>query len=150
MIEAGIYVIRNKKSGKAHYAMSLDIHRALPLIRKQLLTGSHPCSPLQKDYNSHGSQAFDVDILELGSKDEIDDKFTRVPKSDYEVKKEPRPRGLTQEQKDLVQESVNESIRKRHSPETRAKMAAKRKAYWDRKFIEERDEIFKKMKEQDK
>lgn len=67
---SGIYIITNTVNGKIYIGESLDIYRRwhkehIPQLRK----GCHYNTSLQEDFNKHGEENFDFDILERYSED---------------------------------------------------------------------------------
>lgn len=61
----GIYCIRNILDGKCYYGQSDDIRRRFRNHRNCLAKGTHDNPRLQNAYNKHGSDAFEMSIVEL-------------------------------------------------------------------------------------
>ncbi len=60
----GIYRVRNKTNGKALIGASRDLPAALNRHRAQLRMGGHRNSQLQADWNTHGAEAFEFEIVD--------------------------------------------------------------------------------------
>lgn len=60
----GIYVIRNRFTGKKYVGESVDIKRRWAEHKRELANGSHHCWRLQKDYNRYGRHAFSFRVVE--------------------------------------------------------------------------------------
>jgi hypothetical protein len=61
---AGVYRIRNTRSGKALVGTSVDAPAMLNRQRLELRTGGHPNRSLQQDWNSEGADAFVFEVLD--------------------------------------------------------------------------------------
>ncbi len=61
---AGIFAVRNTKSGKALVGSSPDLPGMLNRQRFQLNMGAHPDKELQADWRTLGEQAFTFDVLD--------------------------------------------------------------------------------------
>ena len=48
---AGVYMIKNTRTGKVYIGSSWDIEQRLKEHRRCLARGKHPCKALQSDYN---------------------------------------------------------------------------------------------------
>lgn len=64
-VQAGIFQIRDTRNGKILLGSSLDLAGPLNRHRFMLSTNMHPNQALQKDWNSHGKDAFEFEVLEL-------------------------------------------------------------------------------------
>ena len=64
---AGLYLIKNRQTGKVFLGSSMDLHGPLNRHRSELMFGSHRLSQLQQDWNEQGEKAFDFRILETVS-----------------------------------------------------------------------------------
>ena len=60
----GVYVIRNRITGKKYVGESLDIKRRWREHKAELAKGKHHSKRLQKDYNRYGKLAFSYKVLE--------------------------------------------------------------------------------------
>lgn len=63
--QAGIFQIKNTKSGKVLLGSSTNLHGPLNKHRFMLAIGSHANLALQHDWNQLGADCFTFDILEL-------------------------------------------------------------------------------------
>jgi group I intron endonuclease len=63
--QAGIYQIRNTRSGKILLGSSTNLHGPLNKHRFMLSIGRHDNAALQEDWNRNGPDAFSFDILEV-------------------------------------------------------------------------------------
>ncbi len=61
---AGVYVVRNRASGKVLVGASTDLPGALNRQRFQLEHGAHPDRALQADWNALGPDAFTFEVLD--------------------------------------------------------------------------------------
>ncbi|MEJ2184948.1 MAG: GIY-YIG nuclease family protein [Gemmatimonadota bacterium] len=61
---AGVYRIRNTRSGRALVGTSVDAPAMLNRQRLQLRTGGHPNRALQQDWNADGADAFTFEVLD--------------------------------------------------------------------------------------
>ena len=61
---AGIYQVRNKKTGRVLIGSSLNLHGPLNRHRLQLDIGSHRSEALQRDWNALGPDAFAFEIVD--------------------------------------------------------------------------------------
>lgn len=62
--EAGIYQIKNKDNGKLLVASTRNL-KSLNGKRISLQLGTHVNKQLQLDWNEHGENAFDIEVLEV-------------------------------------------------------------------------------------
>ncbi|MBE0564487.1 MAG: metalloregulator ArsR/SmtB family transcription factor [Krumholzibacteria bacterium] len=62
--QAGIYGIRNLRSGRLLLGSALNLHGPLNRHRAQLGFGSHPCPALQADWNELGPEAFSFEVFD--------------------------------------------------------------------------------------
>lgn len=62
--KAGIYGIRNQKSGRLLLGSALNLHGPLNRHRAQLGFGSHPCKALQADWDALGPEAFTFEVFD--------------------------------------------------------------------------------------
>lgn len=60
----GVFVVRNRTSGKVFLGTSQDLPGALNRHRFQLKMGSHQNRALQADWNSLGEEAFEIELLD--------------------------------------------------------------------------------------
>jgi hypothetical protein len=60
----GVYRIRNTVTGKSFVASSVDLPAILNRHRAALRLGGHTHRELQKDWNEHGPEAFEFEILD--------------------------------------------------------------------------------------
>jgi group I intron endonuclease len=63
--QAGIYHIKNSKTGKVLLGSSTNLHGPLNKHRFILSTGRHDNAALQNDWNQFGPDAFSFEILEI-------------------------------------------------------------------------------------
>ena len=63
--QAGIFQIRNSKTGKILLGSSTNLHGPLNKHRFMLTIGRHDNAALQKDWNQFGADAFSFEILEI-------------------------------------------------------------------------------------
>ena len=63
--QAGIYHIKNSKTGKVLLGSSTNLHGPLNKHRFILSTGRHDNAALQNDWNQFGPDAFTFEILEV-------------------------------------------------------------------------------------
>jgi len=63
--EAGVYQVKNLKSGKIVLGSSKNLHGPLNRHRFMLSIGRHPNEALQTDWNQLGPAAFVFEILEI-------------------------------------------------------------------------------------
>ena len=61
---SGIYIIRNKKSGKVYIGSSVAVPRRLRLHRQALSRGGHGNPHLQRAWNHYGAEAFSFELVE--------------------------------------------------------------------------------------
>lgn len=76
--DMGVYVIESKVSGKMLVAVTRDLRSAMNSSRFKLNAGFHPNRELQKEWQEHGAEQFDIrplDTLEY-SKDESKTDYT--------------------------------------------------------------------------
>jgi hypothetical protein len=67
---AGVYVVRNTRTGKSLIGSSPNLPGMLNRQRFQLELGSHPDKELQSDWSELGPEAFEFDVLDrLESRD---------------------------------------------------------------------------------
>lgn len=62
-VQAGIYWIRNKVTGRVLLGSSTNLHGPLNSHRLELEIGSHRCAELQRDWNELGPEAFELAIV---------------------------------------------------------------------------------------
>ncbi|MEW5735544.1 MAG: GIY-YIG nuclease family protein [Thermodesulfobacteriota bacterium] len=62
---AGVFAVRNTKSGKLLVGSSTNVPGMLNRQRFQLRSGGHPDAELQKDWNEQGPEAFAFETLDL-------------------------------------------------------------------------------------
>ena len=79
--QAGIFQIRNTKTGKILLGSSTNLHGPLNKHRFMLSIGSHDNAVLQQDWNRFGADAFTFEILEIVKPNDdpifnIDDELT--------------------------------------------------------------------------
>lgn len=70
----GIYCIRNTKNNKRYVGQSIDLDGRWSKHKGELNRQVHFNSYLQEDWNADGQLAFEFEILELCSKEELDAK----------------------------------------------------------------------------
>lgn len=63
--QAGIFQIKNSKTGKILLGSSTNLHGPLNKHRFILSTGRHDNAALQNDWNQFGPDAFSFEILEI-------------------------------------------------------------------------------------
>ncbi len=63
--QAGIFQIRNNRTGKVLLGSSTNLHGPLNKHRFMLSVGRHDNAVLQNDWNSFGADAFTFEILEV-------------------------------------------------------------------------------------
>jgi len=63
--QAGIYQIKNLRSGKILLGSSTNLHGPLNKHRFMLSIGRHSNAALQEDWNRNGPDAFSFEILEV-------------------------------------------------------------------------------------
>ena len=63
--QAGIFQIKNAKTGKILLGSSTNLHGPLNKHRFMLSVGSHDNVALQQDWNQFGAEAFTFEILEI-------------------------------------------------------------------------------------
>jgi hypothetical protein len=61
---AGIFVVRNIKSGRVLFGPAVDLPAMLNRQRFQLQGGAHPDRELLADWNELGPDAFEFDVLD--------------------------------------------------------------------------------------
>jgi len=61
---AGIFVVRNTKTGRTLIGPSLNLPGILNRQKFQLELGSHPDKELQADWNELGAEAFVIEVLD--------------------------------------------------------------------------------------
>ncbi|HRX52291.1 MAG TPA: metalloregulator ArsR/SmtB family transcription factor [Candidatus Krumholzibacteria bacterium] len=62
---AGVYAVRNERTGRVLLGSARNLHGPLNRHRAQLDFGSHPNKALQKDWRELGADAFAFEILEM-------------------------------------------------------------------------------------
>jgi len=72
--ESGIYLITNSVTGSQYVGKSVNIHRRVLQHFCQLNSGNHYNTYLQRAWDKYGNGAFDVSVLELCDKSELDNK----------------------------------------------------------------------------
>lgn len=60
----GVYRITNRRSGRCLVASSRDLHARLNRHRMNLKFGTETLADLQRDYEEHGADAFEFEILD--------------------------------------------------------------------------------------
>jgi group I intron endonuclease len=60
----GVYQVRNTVNGKLLIGTSVDLPSILNRERAQLRLGGHRNRALQQDWNEHGAEAFEFEILD--------------------------------------------------------------------------------------
>jgi hypothetical protein len=60
----GVYQVRNTVNGKVLIGTSVDLPSILNRERAQLRLGGHRNRALQQDWNEHGAEAFEFEILD--------------------------------------------------------------------------------------
>ncbi len=60
----GIFVLRNKNTGRVFLGSSLNLKNKYERIKLHLNTGNHFNSALQEDWNNLGESAFEYEVLE--------------------------------------------------------------------------------------
>ena len=69
----GVFVIRNKQTGKVFLGSSLNLKNQFEQFKIMLNMGNHINSALQSDWTSYGEENFEYEVLEtLEIKQEID------------------------------------------------------------------------------
>ncbi len=63
--QAGVYQIKNLRSGQVLLGSSTNLHGPLNRHRFMLSIGRHPNAALQEDWNRLGTDAFSFEILEV-------------------------------------------------------------------------------------
>jgi hypothetical protein len=63
--QAGIFQVKNSKTGKILLGSSSNLHGPLNRLRFELSTGHHDDFALQNDWNQFGPDAFVFEILEV-------------------------------------------------------------------------------------
>lgn len=63
--QAGVFQIRNLRTGKVLLGSSTNLHGPLNKHRFMLSIGRHDNADLQADWNQHGAAAFAFEILEV-------------------------------------------------------------------------------------
>jgi group I intron endonuclease len=63
--QAGIFQIKNNRTGKVLLGSSTNLHGPLNKHRFMLSVGHHDNAALQNDWNSFGADAFTFEILEI-------------------------------------------------------------------------------------
>ena len=71
---SGIYIIRNKDNGKMYIGQSKNLESRWAQHKTELRANRHPNRYLQGAWNKHGEDAFEFEILEYCSLDELDEK----------------------------------------------------------------------------
>jgi hypothetical protein len=69
---AGLFQVRNDRSGRVLVGASPDLPGMLNRQRFQLEMGSHPDKELQADWNEFGPEAFSIEVLDVLERDETD------------------------------------------------------------------------------
>jgi len=62
--QAGIFQVKNSKTGKILLGSSTNLHGPLNRLRFELSMGNHDNSALQNDWNQFGPEAFSFEVLE--------------------------------------------------------------------------------------
>lgn len=71
-LDAGVYQIRNKASGRIFIGSAFNVNGKLNGIRFGLEMGSYRNSGLQKDWKEYGAEGFEFGILETLDQDKIE------------------------------------------------------------------------------
>ncbi|MFL6332038.1 MAG: GIY-YIG nuclease family protein [Pyrinomonadaceae bacterium] len=61
---AGVYRVRCVANGKSLVGTSIDLPAMLNRQQSQLRMGGHPNKVLQKDWDEHGAEAFEFEVLD--------------------------------------------------------------------------------------
>lgn len=61
----GVFRIRNTVTGFSLVASSIDVPAILNRQKAQLKFGGHPTVALQREWNEHGAEAFEFEVLDL-------------------------------------------------------------------------------------
>ncbi len=64
-VNAGVYLIRNLKTGKAYIGCSMNVIHRWGEHVAALRSGCHHVHGMQKTFNQHGMEAFSFKVLEL-------------------------------------------------------------------------------------
>lgn len=62
--DMGIFVVRNKQTGKSHLVTSQNLKGKMNSVRFQLNFGNYPKRELQRDWTTLGEDRFEMEILE--------------------------------------------------------------------------------------
>ena len=68
----GIYIIENKINNKKYIGCSNDVFRRWTTHRRELKTGKHTNSPLQRAYEKYGEENFSYTIIQETDKDNFE------------------------------------------------------------------------------
>lgn len=71
-LDAGVYQMRNRASGRVFVGSAFNVNGKLNGIRFELDLGSYRNSALQKDWKELGGDGFEFGILELLDQDKIE------------------------------------------------------------------------------
>jgi group I intron endonuclease len=63
--QAGIYIIKNTKNGKAYIGSSVSLRVRVNIHKRELRNNRHHSSKLQRAWNKHGELSFIFELLEL-------------------------------------------------------------------------------------
>lgn len=69
-MKSGVYAIRNIRTGKAYVGSSVDMQRRRRTHWRDLRTGTHGCTKLQRSWAKHGPDCFVFEVLELAPPEE--------------------------------------------------------------------------------
>ena len=69
--KSGVYVIRNRVTGKVYVGSSVDMPQRKRTHFGQLRRGGHRSVKLQNSWDKHGADAFEFCVLEATSRDEL-------------------------------------------------------------------------------
>ena len=81
----GVYRVRCIVNDKSLIGTSVDLPAMLNRQQSQLRMGGHPNKALQKDWNEHGAEAFEFEVLDTL---EASDQANYDPKSDLRTLEE--------------------------------------------------------------
>ena len=82
---AGVYRVRCVANNKSLVGTSIDLPAMLNRQQSQLRMGGHPNKALQQDWNEHGAEAFEFEVLDTL---EIPDRDGYDPKADLRTLEE--------------------------------------------------------------
>ena len=135
----GIYKIVNNINGMVYVGQTKEkFHRRFWLHRWKLRNGTHDNLYLQRAWNKYGEENFSFEVIEILSKDKIDERekfwieFYRKDKGCYSIQDGGQPENLNQYVSTEIRKATGEKNRQRMiwtklSEETRKKMSKSRK-----------------------